>query len=263
MTNIDLVLKQPIVEKRVKLIIEPLAPLSMVSDIPGTYYKTQDVPDKHKLCGLFENLLGWHFSKNDRAKIAKKIKEFHSKKLKDKTYTPKQANSGFQPLLYDFFEVEMVFKQSSINYNDLWKRSFSRMDADVHPKGTPNLDYEVLKEKKWIKKKENEQADIKEQIRDLSKYPDSNRDKIEELKAQLLPSSTSAMLLFFQKNKKAFPLYYTSPTLREYIDYSGPIQMSLSIDERLFKMLSDSFSKNSTAYLGNSEGWVEINIEEL
>lgn len=259
--EIKLLLKDPQKKLKAKLTIVPLAPLSMVSDIPGTYYKTQEVPDKFKLCGLFENILGWHFSKNDREQISKKIKEFNIKKLKNKKYQLNRSNSSFQPLLFDFFDVGLVFKQSSINYNDLWKRAFSRMDADVHPKGTPNLDYGTLKKKNWITEKEKEQAEIKEQIKQLDK--ELEKDKIDELKSKLLPGATSPLLAFFQENKKTFPLYYTSPTLREYIDHSGPIQIGLDIDKKLFDLLMESLIENSTAYLGNSEGWVEINLEEI
>ncbi|MCO6461678.1 MAG: type I-PGING CRISPR-associated protein Cas5p [Saprospiraceae bacterium] len=260
--DINLLLEKPEIDKNIKVIIGPLAPLSMIADIPGTYYKAQEVPDKYKLCGLFENILGWHFSKNDRAKIAKKIKDLNQKKLKNKDYVPTQANSGFQPLLFDFFEVGMIYRSQGVNYNDLWKRSFSRMDADVHPKGTPNLDYEVLKKKNWIKKKEEEQANIKKELKDLKDSGDES--KVDALKSQLLPGSTSPLLAFFQMHKGNYPLYYTSPTLREYIDYSGgEIQMKLTIDSRLFNILSDSLKENSTAYLGNNEGWVEIKLEEL
>lgn len=225
--DINILLEEPEINKNIKIIIEPLAPLSMVSDIPGTYYKALEVPDKYKLCGLFENILGWHFSKNDRAKIAKKIKDFNQKKLKNKDYTPMQANSGFQPLMFDFFKVGMTYRSQGVNYNDLWKRSFSRMDADVHPKGTPNLDYSILREKPIALKNEK-------------------------------------LLNFFKRHKASYPMFYTSPTLREYIDYSGgEIQMKLTMDSRLFNILSDSLIENSTAYLGNSEGWVEIKLEEL
>lgn len=260
--NVKILLEKPEIDKSAKIIIKPLAPLSMVSDIPGTYYKSQEVPDKYKLCGLFENIMGWHFSKNDRAKISKKIKDFNQKKLKNKDYTPTQSNSGFQPLLFDFFEVGMTYRSHGINYNDLWKRSFSRMDADVHPKGTPNLDYEVLKKKNWIKEKEEEQSKIKEKLKELKDSGDEV--EINNLKGQLLPNSTSPLLAFFQVYKRNYPLYYTSPTLREYIDYSGEeIQMKLVMDSRLFNLLSDALIENSTAYLGNNEGWVEIKLEEL
>jgi len=225
--NINILLQEPKIEKQVKITIEPLAPLSIVSDIPGTYYKAQNTPDKYKLCGVFENILGWHFSKNDRTKISKKIKEFNHKKLKNKSYYSSQSNSGFQPLLYDFFEIGMTFTNHGTHYNDLWKRSFSRMDADVHAKGSPNLDYPILREK-------------------------HNALKSEDL------------LSFFKKNKSSFPMFYTSPTLREYIDYAGEqFQIKLTMDTNLYSLLAIALTDNSTAYLGNNEGWVEIKIEEI
>ena len=100
--NLEIIFQKPELGKRIKLIILPLAPLSMVSDIPGTYYKTQDIPDKYKICGLFENILGWHFDKNDRIAIQKKLKEFNKKVLRNTIYENSGANSGFQPLLSNF-----------------------------------------------------------------------------------------------------------------------------------------------------------------
>jgi len=226
--DIKILSEKPEINKDVKLIIDPLAPLSMVADIPGTYYKAQEVPDKYKLCGLFENILGWHFSKNDRSKILKKVKENYKKKFKKKNYRLKQANSGYTPLLYDFFEMGMVFKNEPINYNDLWKRCFSRTDENkVHPNGTPNLDYRTLRRK----------------------YIALRTEKLET---------------FYKININSFPMYYTTPTLREYVDYQYyNIQIALKIDDGLYRMLQEALHECSTAYLGNSESWVEIKIEEL
>ena len=224
--NLDIIFQKPVLEKRIKLIILPLAPLSMVSDIPGTYYKSQEIPDKYKLCGLFENILGWHFDKGDRIAIQKKLKEFNKKVLKNTLYENSEANSGYQPLLFDFFETGMFLKHSSQHYNDLWKKAFSRMDADVHAKGTPNLDYEVLKQK-----------------------PNA-------LKTEPIGD-------FFKVNKKKYPMYYTSPTLREYVVHEDEIQIQIDIHETLFVELKNALQHSSTAYLGNSEGWVEIKIEEI
>ncbi|MCO5237390.1 MAG: hypothetical protein M9933_14085 [Chitinophagaceae bacterium] len=59
-------------------------------------------------------------------------------------------------------------------------------------------------------------------------------------------------------------MYYTSPTIREYIDYLGAnIQIQLKIDGRLFEKLVLALENCSTAYLGNSEGWVELKLEEI
>lgn len=217
--DLNLIFQKPLLDTKAKLTIIPLAPLSMVSDIPGSYYKTNDIPDKYKLCGLFENILGWHFDKNDRLAIHKKMK---SERKKD--FVSYESNSGFKPLLYNFFEKGMEVKYPSIRYNDLWKRSFSRMDADVHPKGTPNLDYEVLKLKHKALKETN-------------------------------------IGTFFSEHKKKYPMYYTSPTLREYVAYEGEIQICLTIHQPLFIEIQNALKNNSTAYLGNSESWVEIKIE--
>lgn len=223
--DLNILFQKPELDKNVVLGILPLAPLSMVSDIPGTYYKTQEIPDKYKLCGLFENILGWHFGKNDRIAISKKVKEFHLKKLKNKDFEVAESNSGFKPLLYDFFEMGLVVKPQSSFYNDLWKKSFSRMDADTHAKGTPNIDYKILQKKHLF-----------------------------------LKSEEGSLPVFFQKYKSNYPMYYTSPTLREYVIYEDQIQITLKINKDLSDLLKIAVSENPTAYLGNSEGWIELNI---
>ena len=77
--DISLLFEKPELDSSVILIIQPLAPLSMVSGLPGSYYKTERIPTKFMLSGLFENLLGWHFSKEDRAKIFREMKKAHKK----------------------------------------------------------------------------------------------------------------------------------------------------------------------------------------
>lgn len=62
--------------------IKPLAPLSMATDIPGSYYKTLKSPDKKMLCGLIENILGWHIDLSDRKKVIKELKSVREKQKK-------------------------------------------------------------------------------------------------------------------------------------------------------------------------------------
>lgn len=255
--DVSIVTRKPELTEKIKLIIQPLAPLSMVSEIPGTYYKAQNTPDKHKVCGLFENILGWHFSMNDRTKINKELRK------KDKARNENESNSSYKPLLFDFFDITLSYTGTTIQYNDLWKKSFRRSDADVHPKGTPNLDYKVLRKKSWIKEKESEQEKLKGEIKELKKDEELNKDKIESIKERLLPSSTSPLLCFFKDNINAYPTFYTSPTLREYISFEGEIQLGLNIDKDLLMQLENVLKDCSTGYLGNSEGWVELEIEKL
>ena len=67
--NIELLKKIPTLNAHAMVSIRPLAPLSMVSDMPGSYYKTLKKPDKKMLCGLFENILGWHIDSADRKQL--------------------------------------------------------------------------------------------------------------------------------------------------------------------------------------------------
>jgi CRISPR-associated protein Cas5 len=224
MIDLNILYKKPDLNKTVKLEIIPLAPLSMVSDIPGTYYKTLDCPNQHMICGLIENIIGWHFDKKDREAILKKIKTVN-KKNKEESKLEK-SNSGYQPLVNNLFNLGLVMKSKSFKYNDLWKKSFSRTDADVHPKGSIHLDYEALK------------------------------TKVIALKSQNL-------LQFFKSNVNNYPLYYSSPTVREYVVHDSPITMRIEIDEDLLILIEKALINNSTASLGTSEGWVEVKIERI
>lgn len=257
--NLDLLLSKPNLDKKIKLIIEPLAPLSMVSDLPGTYYKNQEVPDKFKLAGLFENIMGWQFDKRDRNEIIKDLKKYFKKNFKESDFDIDKSNSSYQPLLLDYFEMGMVYKPETISYDDLWQRCFSRMDADVHPKGTINIDYEILRKKRWIEEEAKRQEVIREEIKALNAKDD--KDKIDKLKEKI---KKAPLLKFFTENRKYYPMFYTSPTLREYTDYlGGQIQIRLTIDNRILQRLNNALKSCSSAYLGNSEGWVEIKIEEI
>lgn len=252
--NLSILNQKPDLSQKIKLVILPLAPLSMIADIPGSYYKSQNLPDQYKVCGLFENILGWHFSLNDRDKLNKVLKK------KDKT---NESNSGYKTLLLDFFEIYLSFTGKAIHYNDLWKKSFRRGDADVHPKGTPNIDYDILKKKKWIGEQEIQQDKFKEELKRLKKEDAENKIAIEALEAKILPGGTSSLLLFFKKYSGSYPTFYTSPTLREYVSFEDEIQLGLNIDEGLLIQLENILEECSTGYLGNSEGWVEIKIERI
>ena len=63
-SNIDLSIlkKLPELQTQAVLTIRPLAPLSMVSELPGSFYKTMKFPSKKMLCGLFDRVSSSMFS---------------------------------------------------------------------------------------------------------------------------------------------------------------------------------------------------------
>ena len=76
MNDLDLsfFLEPPELNTYAMLTIEALAPLSMSSSQPGTYYRSQPAPTKAMLYGLLENALGWHFPEDVRSDLLKQLR---------------------------------------------------------------------------------------------------------------------------------------------------------------------------------------------
>jgi CRISPR-associated protein Cas5 len=210
--------------KVIKLEIEPLAPLSMVSAMPGSYFRSLQSPTKFMLCGMFENLLGWHFSENDRKKIRKKVKK-HFKNERD--FELSGAKSGYKPLLGHLFEIETSYIPEVVRYDDLWTQHLKGRD-ERHLNGARNYGWQL---EKGITQLEN---------------------------------TGKARTKFFKEYKRKFPNYYTSPKSREFVIARTSYIYRLNTSKNFIELLSNFIlGICSTAYLGTSEGWIEINCEEL
>lgn len=238
MENIDLTIleKEPELDTRAKIIIEPLAPLSMVSDLPGSFYKSLRRPSKKMLCGLFENLLGWHIDIADRTAIQKDLVKHRKKQKID--YSKPQNGSTYIPLLYEYFDIEMVTIPPAMHYNDLWSKAYRRADTIKHLGGTRFMDGHFIKP--WGK--------LRSEIEDNEEI--SSKEKINQLDKS------------FKEHIGKFATFYSSPTPREYIVPSEPIEINLSVDKKLLDDLKESAPINNIMYLGNSEGWINLKVQE-
>jgi len=243
MEKIDLSILKKIPELNTKVIleIEPLAPLSMVSELPGSYYKTLKVPDKKMLCGLFENLLGWHIDLADRKEITKDLSKLREKQAKNNPnikFKDKTKGSTYCPLLMDYFEVDNIqpIFLEAVFYDDLWSKAFRRSDAKgnqpTHAKGTVNIDYSLIPIKRELPRdsKNNKQVD------------------------------NTALGKLYGDNIDKFPFYYSTPTNREYISMEGKYIVYIDVDAELYDMLNMS---DNLCYLGSSEGWVDIKLKRI
>jgi len=231
--DLSILFERPEKDKQALLTIEPLAPLSIVSTLPGSYYKSLDIPTKANLCGLFENVLGWHIGSKDRSKIFKKVKQVYKKSFKINEFNVETSAVGYTSLLGHLFEVELPFCPVIITrYDDLWTQQLKHDDAR-HLKGTANLSYHLIKEKRKLL------TDDKGKISDKT-YTD-----------------------FLKENNSNFPMYYTSPTTREFIVLEGNYQIKLSMSSYLFEALEQSLKESNLAYLGTNEGWVDVLINEI
>ena len=236
--NIELLKNVPTLNAHAIVCIRPLAPLSMVSDMPGSYYKTLNKPDKKMLCGLFENILGWRIDSADRKQLYKELKKIRQRQKVD--FKDKYSGSTYQPLLMEYFEIDGEIEIDQFKgvcfYDDLWSRNFRRSDSNKHINGCRNADYRIIAQK-YQTFREIDDADLK----DKEKEKDG----------------------WFKKNIGSYPYYYSSPTKREFISIDGVFKLRLSVNKDLLLLLTQNVQSNNIGYLGNTEGWVDLKIESL
>lgn len=231
--DLSILFKKPEKDKTALLNIEPLAPLSIVSTLPGSYYKSQDMPTKYNLCGIFENALGWHIGEGERNAILKKMAQVYKKAHKIKDFDKVTSPVGYTSLIGHLFDIELpLVPVISSRYDDLWTQQLKHDDSR-HLKGTPNLSWDLIKQKK--------------------KLPTDEKGKI----------SDKDYGIFLKENLSGFPMYYTSPTPREFIVVEGAYQYKLSVNGFLLEALQSAFQENNIAYLGTNEGWVDLSIKKI
>lgn len=231
--DLSLLERVPELNKTLILEIQPLAPLSMVNELPGSFYKTLKSPSKKMLSGVFENILEWHIDAADRKEIIKEIKKIRKKQKLE--FPEDEVGSNFSPLLMEYFEVKLEMSPTPIHFDDYWSKAYRRADAIVHPKGTFNISYDLIPQKRELPRND--------------KKPMQVEDK--------------SLEGFFLSNKEGYPLYYSSPTGREYIFLNGEYKLKIEMNVILYQMLKQKLESENIAYLGNSEGWVDIKIQEL
>lgn len=232
-TDISILFEKAEFSKKALLTIGPLAPLSIVSSLPGSYYKSLEQPTKANLCGLFENILQWHFAPKDRKSILKNISKVYKKRFDIEEMNICKSNVGYTSVLGHLFEIlPPLLKPNLIcKYDDIWKQQLFR-DGYSHPKGTPNLSYELIPQKKKLDKKEG---------------------KI----------TNEAIAAFHKENKGAYPMYYTSPRKREFIVVDDSYKYKLAMSPNLFLTLKHHIEENNYGYLGNSESWVDLKLTSI
>ena len=205
--------------------IKPLAPLSMVSSIPGSFYRSNQEPTLIMLYGMLENILGWHYS----PEIRKTLKKVYIKNLKTRNlgYVVTISESGYEPVIQQYVRIKKLFFKPAVSaYTDLWTQHLKHNDKR-HFDGVRNYDWRLTREINIVDK-DVEKADL------LKKYNDN------------------------------FPNYYQSPKRREYIKVTGEYIYEIEIQLLFIDILLEKIENPYSApYLGTSEGWVEIKIDMI
>lgn len=248
--DLSILKRSPRLDVNAQLIIRPLAPLSMVNEMPGSFYKTLRYPSKKMICGLIENMLGWHFDRKIRNDIFNDWKKVMKKQGKVVNIKDYQQGSTYIPLLMDYFELSekpsLVDFKGVCNYIDLWNKCYRRDDDDglyKHLNGCRNLDDYLIAERQIVLSFLEAKIDKAKKQKDKEAKNEAERERKSWL----------------GKHIDQIPCFYTKLASREYFDLDATYSISLNIDRGLIQMLEHTY--NGICYLGNSEGWVHVSLK--
>lgn len=242
---------------RCVLTIEALAPLSMVSAQPGSYYRSNPTPTDIMLYGLLENALGWHFDDATRRTLLKSLqkqaKRFHGKtEWKGSDWlsgAPVGSDSGYIPLLGFHLAFDGLRELPAVtSYDDLWARQAHR-DDDFWG-GSRHYDATLESLVTMLKSKE-----VKFATKDSATHADTKS----------VDGGVEAGETVFQTAMKPrFPYYFVSPTPREYVIPRGPYRFGATVTPALAERIATALEDPAAPlYLGSNDGWVEARWEVL
>lgn len=241
--DISILSQKPCLDVKAQLTIQPLAPLSMVSELPGSYYKSLKYPSKKMVCGLFENILGWHFDNDTRSKIIGDLKKTRKKQKIDIDYKDFTQGSTYIPLLMEYFEMPSVPSiedfRGLCTYDDYWSKAYRRADSYQHINGLRYMNADT----------------IGRYTRAFEEIDDDENLKSNEKNQR----KTS----WFKRHIGEFAQYYSSPAKKEFVHLNGRLVYDIAIDPCLYSLLFTACRQVNVGYLGNNEGWVDISICEL
>ena len=196
------------------LLLDALAPLSMVSNMPGKFYRSQPAPTDEMLYGLLENALGWHISIPERDKLLKILK-------KNNGSLSSRSGNGFQSLLQYHLKLMPFFVPPVQHYVDLWSQhvhgpSFVGGSRDYSKEAIPMMNAVVGK---------------KVTVNDLAKA---------QKEPELITQFEEGQTIHLNVLRPYFPQFYISPTPREYVLPSLPYQYRIATSEALANLIGNA-----------------------
>lgn len=265
-------LEPPERQLAVELQIEALAPLSLVSDQPGSYFRSAQAPTREMIWGMMENALGWHFDDATRNSLFKAL----TKQIKKgkKSYPEFQdhawfqgkvgsAGSSYKSVLQFHVEVApLEMPAMALQYDDLWSMQLS--DNGINFVGGSRHYASWLERIINLSKQEDDGQAINKKTKkhppfvsfgDRKEYVRLSLEELKRLDRGLV--NTASINPFF-------PMYYSSPRKRAYVVPATVYRYQILTTEKLATLLQTAFEEPAAPlYLGTNDGWVDAKITRL
>lgn len=264
--NIDVLFEKPEPATKGSLFIEPLAPLSLVTSMPGAYYRSQREPSEFMIYGMLENLLGWHFTDAERNPIIKALKKHYKKAYKtDKELANidfDKSGVGFKSLLQHHLKIEKLLLKPHIeSFEDYWTQHLKHNDIR-HLDGSRNYDSSIEFDVDNLSRIRQEYKSLKSSAKKIKDKMMKEDNKLVQVKLKEEISEEEKIIM--KNNYQQMPNYYSSPKVREYIIVKGSFGYCISGNNSILDILTNAVNNLETPlYLGTNEGWVDIKIEKI
>jgi CRISPR-associated protein Cas5 len=233
---LDFLLQPPAWTIRAKMTIEALAPLSMVTSMPGKYYRCQPDPTVEMLYGLLENALGWHISGKERVVLMRQLQRQHGQ-------TAQASGVGFVSLLQYHLRFVTAAVPPLMHYDDYWAQ---HLKGASFVDGSRNYDWHAVPVMNAKRARRITTSDTAKASKD--------REKISAF--------TDGDVIHLNVLRPYFPQYYASPTPRGYVVPQGVYQYTVETSEKLADLISNAvYDPAAPLYLGSNDGWVEVSWE--
>lgn len=214
--------------------INALAPLSMVAKMPGKYYTSQLEPTELMLLGTLENALGWHIGEVERNRLIKTLENKHDRKAL-------ASGVGFQSLLQWHVRFGVMAVPPLLHYDDLWTQ---HLKGKMFTEGSRNYDAQAIP-----------LMNAKRSGLIVTSNAAKARKGNEALTDFKTGDEINTVVL-----RPYFPQYYSSPTLRGYVEPQGPYRVGIETSPALAAALQAAIADPAAPlYLGSNDGWIELN----
>jgi CRISPR-associated protein Cas5 len=258
MIDLSILLEPPERTVRGTLVIEALAPLSMSSSQPGSYYQTSQAPSDAMLLGMIENALGWHLGPADRKTIHKHLVKRRKKEHRNTEWAdapwisgePAGSESGYVSLLGHHLVFDGVTEiPVMLGYDDLWARQQRDPGGRAFFKGSRR--YDAALEPIINRAKQGQLV-----------FGDRKENKTLSLDELLRAPDDAA--INYKSVRDRFPMFSISPTPRGYVVPLGPYRFGASTTPLVSDMIAKALADPAAPlYLGSNDGWVHATWEVL
>lgn len=273
--NLNFYLEPPELTATGTIVIEALAPLSMVSAQPGAYFRSELKPPVPMVYGVLENALGWHFHLALRKEIlkglAKRAKKLHRKEevYKDHPWLDgkpvKSSKTDYFSLLQFHLAIQPADDpEGALTYDDLW--SMHLRDRGMNfTGGSRNYDSRLEHLMTTLRTSANTFKKLSTQEakdRKDEKYELGDRKEFATIPLEETYSATTRRLNP-KSYRDGYPMYYVSPKKRGFVVPQSPYRLPFQATPTVKALLIDALtSQVAPTYLGASEGWVAAKIED-